>query len=181
MTPRFPFSNRKSADFDTAFRTVRMMHLVFLIALPGYGILGVLLKWFVMKEGVREGGGFVGLPPSTYSVLLFALAVVSVALAIIALYIFPRQNSIQKLKERTSISSVEELGQALGAVHMARMAMANSIGTFGLVLFLLNGQLLHLFAFAGSAFVLMLMLIPNWLEWDAARKQLEYERDGYTL
>ena len=177
MTLRFPFSDQKAADFDTAFRLIRLIHLVFLLANPVYGVLGVLLKWF----GVQPEGGFTRLPPSTYNVLLLAVSVTAIVMAIIALFIFPRQNSVQKLRERTSISSVEELGQALAAIHMARMAMANSIGVFGLVLFLLNGHLLHLFAFAGSAFVLMLMLVPNRLEWDAARKQLEYERDGYTL
>lgn len=169
MGQQSPFTNETTSDIDTMFRQTRYIHLFFLVAIILYGVLGIILKLFVMGSDP----GFVGLPSSTYSILLTILTIVSVALGIIILFIFPKKNSPQNLVKRESVSSSEELGQVLSKVHMARVTLAQTIAIFGLVLFFLNGNLPPLFAFSGIAFVLLLLIFSRRAEWDEAQALIE--------
>lgn len=176
MDPRFPFSGQKPADFDVAFRRIRLIHINFLVAVPVYGIAGFLIKWFVMDAG----SGFVDLPSPDYSILTGILFLAAIALSVIVLFVFPRQNPLQNSKQRAKISSPEELWQALSAFQLARVAMGNSVAVFGLVLFLLNGDLLLLLVFAGMAFVLLALIFPRRTEWEEARRLIEDDSSEYS-
>lgn len=61
----------------------------------------------------------------------------------------------------------------MSKAHSVRIALADAIAVFGLVLFLLNGNLLHLLAFIGIAFVLLLLIFPRKAEWAEAQTLIE--------
>jgi hypothetical protein len=166
-----PLSNKTPPqDLDAAFRQVRLTHLAFLASTLIYGLVGILLKQFIM--GAEPG--FVGLDPSTYFMLLVLFIIISVGLGFVVLVVLPRRNSPQHLVKSEAVSSSAELGQALFKAHSIRIAMTEAIAIFGLVLFLLNGNLLHLLVFIGIAFVLLLLLIfPRKAEWAEAQTLIE--------
>jgi hypothetical protein len=164
-----PFSSDKVSDFDTQFRQTRNIHIFYLIGNILYGVLGVIIKFLFMGSEP----GFVGLPSSTYSMLLVIFSIVSVGLAVFVLFIFPKLNSPQNLIKREPVSSSEELGKILSKMHMTRVALAEAIAIFGVFLFFLNGELLPLFAFSGFTFILMLLIIPRRTEWDEAQALIE--------
>lgn len=161
-----------SGDIDTIFRQGRYVHIRFLVSTVVFGLLGILIKLFI----INSEPGFVGLSASTYSFLFTLLAIISIALIFIILYVLPRRNSAQNLVEREGISSSEELGKVLYIAHMARISLAQGIAVLGLVLFLLNGNLIHLFGFGVVAFVLLLLTFPRWSEWDEAQALIDKDR-----
>ncbi len=165
-----PFSAETTPeDINTVFRQVRFIHFSFLASTLIYGVVGILLKQFMM--GAEPG--FVGLDPSPYLMLLTLLIIVSVVVGFMILVVLPKRNSVRHLIKSEAISSSAELGQVLSKAHFLRMALAEAVAVFGLVLFFLNGNLLHLFAFIGIALVLLLLIFPRKAEWDEAQTLIE--------
>jgi hypothetical protein len=163
------FTRQKLLNYDRMMEHARNIHVVFMGAILLYVIFGVVLKLFVMGSEP----GFVGFPDSMYSMMLSTLFLVSIVLSIVVLFILPRQNSPQKLIKGDAIVSSEEFGQVLLKAHMTRVAMAQAIAIFGLLLFFLNGELLPLFAFSGITLVLLVLIFPRRAEWEKAKGLIE--------
>ncbi len=160
-----------SERFAEIYSQTRTVHLAFLMSTVVYVILGFVIKNFVM--GTESG--LVGLPALTYLMLRLIFLLVSVVIAYLLLFELPRRNSVQKILARKDVSSPLELGQALQAAHMMQVSLAQAIAIFGLLLFLLNGNLFHLFVFAAFAFTLLVGIYPRRSEWDEAKALAERE------
>lgn len=160
-----PAQKITSADIDTMFLQTRKIHSLYLVSISVYGVGGILIKWLIMGTDP----GFVGLPATTYLVLITTLTIVSIILGTVSLVVLPRRNSPRNLVEREGITSSIELVQALVASHYTRISFLSAIAIFGLVLFFLNGDLFVLFAFGVAAFILLLLIFPRRKEWDEAQ------------
>ncbi len=160
-----------SKKFTEIYNQTRTVHLAFLMSTVVYVILGFVINNFIM--GTMSG--FVGLPFSIYLVLIIVFLLVSGLIIYLLLVELPRRNSAQNILARKDVSSPLELGQALQATHMMRIALTQAIAIFGLVLFLLNGNLYHLLVFAAVACGLFIVIFPRRSEWDEAKALAERE------
>ncbi len=160
-----------SERFAEIYSQTRSMHLAFLMSTVVYVIMGFVIKNFVM--GTEPG--FVGLSASTYLMLGLIFLLASVVIGYLLLVDLPRRNSPQNILARKDVSSPLELGPALQAAHILRVALAEALAVFGLVLFLLNGNPYHLLVFAAFAFSLLLVIYPRRPEWDEAKTLAERE------
>ncbi len=160
-----------SEIFAEIYSQTRSAHLAFLISPIIYVILGFVIKNFVM--GTEPG--LVGLSASAYLMLQLIFLLVSAVIGYLLLFELPRRNSPQNILARKDVSSSLELGQALQVTHMIQVFLAVAIAIFGLLLFLLNGRLFHLFVFATFAFSLLIVIYPRRSRWEEAKSLAERE------
>lgn len=138
---------------------LRILHLSFMVGVVIYGVVAYLLKTQVMLDEP----GFVGLDAATYGLLLYAAAGISVILAVVALVILPQPQWREKITARLTTQSagdspaVKERGY-----HILRIALIETIAVMGLCLFLLNGNLTHLWWFLGAALGLLVVIFPQY-------------------
>ena len=137
--------------------SIRTLHLSFMGAVVIYGVVAYLLKSQVMLDDP----GFVGLDAATYSLLLTGAIGISVILAVVALVLLPQPSWRARIMARLT-KPVEDTPQAKAqAYHILRVAVIETIAVLGLTLFLLNGNLTHLWWFLGGALALLVVIFPT--------------------
>lgn len=149
----------------------KILWLMFLIAIFVYNVVAVLISLAPKDAGIRnfisslmgsegkpiirgqdEFAGFAGLDGGTYFLLLCAFLIISVVDFVMIL----------KLKQKAE-SKTPILGPSGSPINFGilRIAFAESMAIFGLVLFLLNGDLGHLIFFTFLAIIGMLLAYPK--------------------
>lgn len=166
MQPMSYFTNPPDlGDIDALYRRVSIIHTIFIVNVLAFGFIGVGIKLFIFGDQP----GFIGFDAEVLIYITIALAVISVILGFIILVIHPRQNSPQNIAKKTTVTSLPELGQTLFQSHMMRISMAQAIMVFAIVLFFLNGNLIHLFSFGVASLILQLLIRPHESDWHGAK------------
>ena len=163
---------------DTKLRSAHKAALVIAYAMMFTLVVYALLVEFFLKDiDLVPGGGF-----SQYNLLRYILialaAMEDIMMVIIKNRILSGQTS---LAPKTSPSPGEapspdidhnhkaakesEFIQRLNSAHIITYALCNSIGIYGLVLFLLGKDKTGFYAFLGTSFFLMMVHFPKYEDW----------------
>lgn len=137
--------------------STRTLHLSFMAGVVIYGLVAYLAKTQIMGEDP----GFVGLDHATYTLLLYAAAGLSVILTVVALVLLPKPTLRDQIMARLTTPVEDTPAAKARAYHILRVAVIETIAILGLVLFLLNGNLTHLWWFLGAALGLLVVIFPE--------------------
>lgn len=161
----FKFPTKQSqpepTSFDGWFAQTRKVHLGFMGGILVQAVIAYLLKHQVMVDEP----GFVHLPSNSFNTLMTIFGIVSCVIIGVVVIILPKRSSIDHLLTQPLDSPVA-LGKALSSEANLRSSAVLAIEIFGLLLFFLNGNLLHFAIFATVAFSLLLLLVPRRYQWD---------------
>ncbi|MFZ2969707.1 MAG: hypothetical protein WA063_01015 [Minisyncoccia bacterium] len=141
-------NNRLSINNTPKPPSSKVFWFVFFIAIFIYNIVAI-----VMSSDEKFGeNGFIGMDNGTYSMLFYAFLAVSAVNFVV----------IFKLKSKTDVKF--PVRQASGKeinYSLVKIAFAESMAIFGLMLFLMNGNFSHLMLFTVLAIVGMFLVYPK--------------------
>jgi len=126
----------------------KILWFMFFIAIFVYNIVAVFMSY---DEKFGENG-FIGMESGLYSLLFYALIIVSAVNFIVIFKLKARAES----KTPILSSSGKEINYTV-----VRMAFAESMAIFGLMLFLTNGNFDHLLLFTALAVIGMFFVYPK--------------------
>jgi hypothetical protein len=156
-----------ASTFEGYYRATRSLYRVFLLSPLIYILVGGAIKRFVMLPQ----GGFVDFAPAEYNLILAAMTLISLLLVAVASFVLPRVRPLSALVAHSA--SLPDLGAALSREQMLKMQMVQAPAIFGLVLFLLNGNLWHLILFSLLTALAQILVRVDWPRWEAARNEFE--------
>ncbi len=149
------------STFEEWFTQTRKLHFGFMGGIVMQGVVAIVIKQQIMMNDP----GFVNLDPATFYGLLTVLSIVACVIVGVVFIILPKRSTVDHLLTK-SFESPVALGKALSSETILRSTIVAAIAIFGLILFLMNGNLMHFAAFAAIAFVLLLLLFPRRSNWD---------------
>ena len=158
-----------NTPFEEIFAKTKFVHFFFITSALIYVLLASQLQQYVFEPG----SGFVTLPSTEYMLLLGVLVVAAFVCAAIVLLVLPKRNTVEFLVEKRNVKSLNQLGLGLREEHLRRVIFCNTIAIFGLVLFLLNGNIFHLIPFVAVSILLLILIYPRWANWEAAKNKLQ--------
>lgn len=159
-----------ATSFEGYYQATRTLYRTF-FASP---IIYILAGWAIKNFAMSPQGGFVDFPPAEYNVILAIAGLTSLALIAAAHFLLPRLRPVSALVRQSA--TVLDLGNALLRAQMLRMQMVQAPAIFGLVLFLLNGILLHLVLFTVLTLLAQVLERVEPSTWEAARNEFETSR-----
>lgn len=126
----------------------KILWFMFFIAIFVYNIVAV----FISYDEKFGGNGFIGMESGLYSMLFYTFIIISIVNFIV----------IFKLKAKTDVKSpVQQSSGKEINYAVVRIAFAESMAIFGLVLFLINGDFNHLLLFTALAIAGMFLVYPK--------------------
>ena len=163
------FSGQSSPppDFETAFRSAKLISLIFAAAVFMY----LLLAWLLHSLVLEPGHGLVDLPQDLFNMIVVAALLASLGVAVLVLFILPQRDSVENILNRANVATLQDLAAAMLQAHSVRAALAEAPAIFGLVLFLLNGALLPLAALVAFSWAVQALTFPRWPDWEEARNR----------
>lgn len=126
----------------------KILWSMFFIAIFVYNIVAV----FVSYDEKFGENGFIGMESGLYSMLFYALIIISIVNFIVIFKLKAKMD----IKSPVRQSSGKEVNYAV-----VRIALAESMAIFGLVLFLINGDFNHLLLFTALAVFGMFIVYPR--------------------
>lgn len=126
----------------------KILWSMFFVAIFVYNVVAVFMSY---DEKFGENG-FVGMESGSYSMLFYALIIISIINFIVIFKL--------KAKAESKIPILSSSGKAINYT-VIRIVFAESMAIFGLVLFLINGSFNHLLLFTALAVIGMFIVYPK--------------------
>ena len=160
----------KETPFDEAFSGARRIYVTYIAS----GLIYVLVAR-LLQQGVWMGGqdGFIGLPQATYLALLAAAGAITVIVTAALFFYLPKITAPAAVLAKKSPQTEEAFGFELFQAHIMRLIAAQTPAILGLVLFLLNGSILHMLVFVIISWLLLLLTFPRKEAWEEAKLLFE--------
>jgi hypothetical protein len=146
-----------------AFSAVTILHLTFSAAVLIYVVTGEIIAASV--EDLRPGG-FVDLDNGMLWIVRGFLAFNGAIGIILAFTVFGDDQNVPRMLGRAQEVTDATVAAALQTGHILRLAFAEAIAIYGLVLFQLNGHRYDLYGFAGVALAIFVLSRPSRDRWE---------------
>ncbi|MGE0601771.1 MAG: hypothetical protein AB7J35_19880 [Dehalococcoidia bacterium] len=164
-------TNRMDVDTtegSTAHQRVRVIYVAMMGAVFVYA--GIAIQMSLVTENSEPV--LTGSTPWVVRVALAAVAVIGQLIIAIVIGGMTRPKSGGQLQKSLVAT------QVLSSISMLRVAFAEAIGIYGLLLYLLGNNLVDTFAFCAAALVVLAMQFPTRTRWD---RDLERIRRAWEL
>ncbi len=149
-----------------AFQNTLIIHLAFTGSIVIYLIVGETIRWSD-PEFVGRGYGPEWFGDNLTWLRLGVLAFSAVNVAPLLL-IYNRDRFLDNTIAKSDKEPAIALSGALLATHILKVAIAGSVGVFGLLLYVLGSERLDLYLFCGAALVGHLLIWPRRAAWESA-------------
>jgi hypothetical protein len=167
-------TDKPATSPEQVFQTNRVLHMTFVAAVFVYIAVAEIIRWG--DSEFAERGGFVALGDEIWLVRGILVVVSGIQLVLThTLYgdAFVR-NTIRRSKDVTD----ETVIVSLQSTFIVRLALAESVAIYGLVLYMMNGERLDLYAFCAAALLNLLFIRPQRSEWEAIFREAAIEYPG---
>ncbi len=137
-----------------------------LASLCFYAFIAVALR--VAVDGFE---GFSALDDALYSIVKLILTALAIIVVIIIIIWKNKKLSAEGISENVKEKGTEAAAESVMSSSIVLMALAESVGVYGLVLYLLNGALFDFISFGIASLVCLFLVYPGesvWIEVEKA-------------